>query len=187
MVAPFCVTVSTHIHAQTHSHTRYKLCGVLSPYVNRKSGGKTRYREEILCLNAKLCMPFSLSCSYFLCSAPLNGSDSAPSSLLRLPPRVFVQVGVILWVCTCQFVAHIYHPCRAWGKMTRAAFVFVPSEFANRGEEEWKQDACWCEKTAAAAKRYRWKNIVRNAGKGNEDNVHMSIIWHYILPNTNDN
>lgn len=65
-------------------------CEKGSPYENRKSGGKTRYREEILCLNAKPWVPFSPLPLFPLFCAP-QGSDSSPSSL---PPR-------LLRVCAC--------------------------------------------------------------------------------------
>lgn len=83
-----------------HSHTRHtwQLCEV-APYVNRASGGKTRCGEEILCINAKLCVPFALPCSYFLFSAPL--------------------MALTVRVRACQFAAHIHNP----GKMTQTCFL----------------------------------------------------------------
>lgn len=118
-----------HIYMQ-HSHTRHtwQLCEV-APYVNRASGGKTRCGEEILCINAKLCVPFALPCSYFLFSAPLT----ALILLLHLSSaasRVSVRdcAGVRVPVCSSR--------SQSWKDDTDLLFVFVPPEFADTGEEE---------------------------------------------------
>lgn len=117
-----------HIYMQ-RSHTRHtwQLCEV-TPYVNRASGGKTRCGEEILCINAKLCVPFALPCSYFLFSAPLM----APILLLHLSSaasRVSVRdcAGVRVPVCSSR--------SQSWKDDTDRLFVFVPPEFADTGEE----------------------------------------------------
>lgn len=62
-----------------------------------------------------------------------HGSDSAPSSLLRYLSCGCARASLERW--------------------HRPDFVFVPPEFADTGEEEWKQDAHWCQKMAAAARR----------------------------------
>lgn len=120
---------SAYIYMQ-HSHTRHtwQLCEV-APYVNRASGGKTRCGEEILCINAKLCVPFALPCSYFLFSAPLT----ALILLLHLSSaasRVSVRdcAGVRVPVCSSR--------SQSWKDDTDLLFVFVPPEFADTGEEE---------------------------------------------------
>lgn len=142
----------THIHTHTQtSGLSDELCEIISPYVNRKSGGKTRCREEILCLNAKLCVPFSLSCSYFLLSAPLR-AQILHLHLSSAAPCVFVHVGVTAWVCTCQLVAHIHDPGRAFGKMTRTAFCLRATGMNRQGRRrmnagcmvELKKKVCSC-------------------------------------------
>lgn len=108
-----------------HSHTRHTwqlLCEV-APYVNRASGGKTRCGEEILCINAKLCVPFALPCSYFLFSAPLM----ALILLLHLSSAAS-RAGARVPVCSSR--------SQSWKDDTDLLFVFVPPEFADTGEEE---------------------------------------------------
>lgn len=125
----------THVHKHTQTGVRVTdvWCEVISPYVNRKSRGKTRYREDILCLNAKLCLSFSLSCSYFLFFAPLK----APTLHLHLSSAAcccaFVRVGGTMWVCTCQLGAHIHDPGLALGKDDTDQFCFHATTIYRQG------------------------------------------------------
>lgn len=74
-----------HTHTYIHKHTpglSYEPCEVVSPYVNRKSGGKTRYRGNPLfkCQAVRAILSLLFLFPLFCTS---QGSDSPPSSLLR--------------------------------------------------------------------------------------------------------
>lgn len=87
-------------------------------WVNRKSGGQTRNREEILCLNAKLWVPFFPFCYYFLLCATLFCTFISP-------PLIFV----CFTACLCEPLSA--HVPVLWPKWNDSCCV----------SERWKNDS----------------------------------------------
>lgn len=132
---------SEHTCTNTLSDTRAGVrvrevwCEVISPYVNRKSRGKTRYRGNPLFKCQAVLVILSL-----LFLFPLFAPLKAPTLHLHLSSAacccMFVHVGVTMWVCTCQLRAHIHDPGRALGKDDTDRFLFSRHQNLPTGEKK---------------------------------------------------